>query len=269
MLLAAYSEKILASLDRLDACSRSIHTTRHRDMLPGRELTKTKGEIMVRHAAFVGLLVVGCGSEPARPDPTGSGGASAASASAAMASAASTNAAATSSQAATTSAASTAASTSGAGGNGPMGGGFESGSRLKTRTLIATDGAQLPEGLYDSQLQTNCGFQLASDGVLRCLPITSAMQVYFTNAACSLPVALLGAGCSSAPFVTLSNGIGCGGNVEYDAYQVGAIVSVPAPVFIKSGQSCVGPLGPYPGPFYAVTIVPPSSFVQATEQIGP
>lgn len=57
----------------------------------------------------------------------------------------------------------------GAGGGAP-GGGYESGSRLKARTIVGSDGSRSPAGWYDSQLEVECTWRLASDGKQRCMP---------------------------------------------------------------------------------------------------
>ncbi len=77
-----------------------------------------------------------------------------------------------------------------------VGGGYESGSRLKVRTLIGEDGSRQPAGWYDTQLETECSWRTASDGQTRCLPI-AIPTIYFADAACMQPIAQLP--CQSSP----------------------------------------------------------------------
>lgn len=105
------------------------------------------------------------------------------------------------------------------GGNGSTGGGssgrgggaqpgavrtelYTAGSRLKVRSLVGTDGSRQQVGLWDSQRNEACGFVLASDGRMRCLPFGEAVTsvYYFTDASCSTPAFLVSSVCSAPKY---------------------------------------------------------------------
>jgi hypothetical protein len=77
----------------------------------------------------------------------------------------------------------------------------ESGSgRIRLRSFSASDGVPIPvlgEHLYDTQLAVECRVAVASDGVLRCLPLTGPVLdadaatpgAGFADAACTRPLA--------------------------------------------------------------------------------
>jgi hypothetical protein len=64
----------------------------------------------------------------------------------------------------------------GGGGSGADGGGlvvkpdYVSGTRIKARVVTTPDGAKMFVGIYDNDLQTECSFSTAADGITRCLP---------------------------------------------------------------------------------------------------
>jgi hypothetical protein len=62
--------------------------------------------------------------------------------------------------------------------------GNESGSRLKVRTLVATDGAQEQLGFHDQQRNEDCSFRLASDGTTRCMPFPAIVSSFYSDPGC-------------------------------------------------------------------------------------
>lgn len=94
-----------------------------------------------------------------------------------------------------------------------------SGSRLKARTYTGEDGSQEFIGWFDSQTSANCGFSLANDGKLRCLPFEglASAGVYWSDAGCTVPLIIATAGCS--PTLALSNApvSACNGAPRYQA----------------------------------------------------
>jgi hypothetical protein len=64
-----------------------------------------------------------------------------------------------------------------------------SGSRLKAKWYVGSDGARQFAGWHDSQLNVDCDFGQASDGTIRCLPppagVTIGTQGYFSDAGCT------------------------------------------------------------------------------------
>jgi hypothetical protein len=76
--------------------------------------------------------------------------------------------------------------------------GYENGSRLVARNIVATDGASQFLSWYDSELKIACYFQETTDG-LRCAPQgPSASATVFADAACTVPAAITEA-CAPAP----------------------------------------------------------------------
>jgi hypothetical protein len=63
-----------------------------------------------------------------------------------------------------------------------------SGSRLKTRVITGDDGSQVYAGMFDSTRGEPCAFQLAGDGVTRCLPSARPTAITYSDAACTVPV---------------------------------------------------------------------------------
>lgn len=149
----------------------------------------------------------------------------------------------------------------GAGAASP-GGGFESGSRLKLRTLVGTDGSRSPAGWYDSQLEVDCSFGVASDGSTRCLP-ASAPTIYFTNSTCTAMLAAAPCGAPPPPFVAVLDD-DCAPGPRL--FRVGNATS-PATVYTKSIGGCIegGPTGVQ---FYSVGDENgPVDFVKADAEI--
>src|SRR5690349_19903368 len=67
-------------------------------------------------------------------------------------------------------------------------GGAQDGARLKVRSVTTPDGAIVPLGWRDSTLGLDCAFEVASDGKLRCLPMTPFYSSgKYADAACTIP----------------------------------------------------------------------------------
>src|SRR5262245_27196823 len=60
----------------------------------------------------------------------------------------------------------------------------QSGSRLKARWIVGTDGSRQFLSWHDSQLNADCTFASASDGSLRCLPV-GLQESGFRDAECT------------------------------------------------------------------------------------
>jgi hypothetical protein len=75
--------------------------------------------------------------------------------------------------------------------------GGTSGTRLKARTYNAEDGSQQFIGWFDSQRNENCGFQMAADGKIRCLPSGTSVEAgFFGDTGCTQPLATMQTGCA-------------------------------------------------------------------------
>ncbi len=143
-----------------------------------------------------------------------------------------------------------------------------SGTRLRIQRTNGADGTTFVLGLYDSMLKVQCAFEQASDGSTRCLPIGVPSFTYFSDAACTKPVAEAPAGykssCGLPPFgVIVSFPPGCTNTVSYEVLKVAGWMS--GTVYGKSGSSCVALTGVAPnGYFESGGVLPPSTFVQGT-----
>jgi hypothetical protein len=147
------------------------------------------------------------------------------------------------------------------GGNGPNGGstpggGFESGSRIKARTLVGDDGARSPAGWFDSALSVECTWRrMTNDSTTRCVPAFAASS-YFADSACMQPL-VLASSCSLPQHGAITDG--CGG---VRIFPIGAPVSPPL-VYFFSG-TCVNVAAPA-GQFYSLGAeMEPDAFVSAT-----
>ena len=156
-------------------------------------------------------------------------------------------------------------------------GGDGSGSRLKVKYLAGEDGSGLIVGMFDSQLQTDCYFYPAGDGVTRCLPVTQATLVY-ADAACTKQIGLMWAyaGCAiTAPKYTAeAKGVVCGTSSQLSIRPVVSELSPQPSVYYNktSSGSCasqsLSPTIVYKF-FDLGAELPPSSFVGASLQIQP
>jgi hypothetical protein len=136
------------------------------------------------------------------------------------------------------------------------------------KVLKTSDGAKVFSNSYDTQRNEDCAFGVAGDGVTRCLPYQNAAYdygSYFSDAACTQPVALAYSSCG-APSYILVRGTGCPvGMTTMRVYTVGA---VHASYYTKVGTTCSGPTTVAAYTFYSYgTEVAPSSFQSATTSI--
>lgn len=60
-----------------------------------------------------------------------------------------------------------------------------SGARLKARVAVSDDGATQFLGWRDTEQNIDCAFMRASDGKLRCLPLTSGIGTLFADSQCT------------------------------------------------------------------------------------
>lgn len=160
--------------------------------------------------AILVLLCVACSSEPIGPDPTGGAGGS-------------------SQETGGGGHGAGGSGTGGTGGTAP-GGGFESGSRLKTRTLVGNDGSRAPSGMYDSQLSTECSYAKASDGQLRCLPV-GPQAAYYSNDTCTQPLVITT--CEAPGFVLITDKC-----AQSRVFPIGSVQTNPQTIYQLLGEFC-------------------------------
>jgi hypothetical protein len=144
-----------------------------------------------------------------------------------------------------------------------------SGTRLRARNLVATDGAVQFQGWHDSQLGIDCVFSPTTNG-LRCLPLGSTFPNYFGDAGCSQPLHGETKGCSPPSTVSAYEvrTLTCAGsNIIYTPYRVGSLFT--GSVVYQQGGSCVQASAGITDliDFYGLQALPLTDYVAATEQI--
>ncbi len=147
-----------------------------------------------------------------------------------------------------------------------------SGSRIKMKMLSSGDGAKVFQGNYDSQRGEDCSFQVAADGMTRCLPtpmVTIDSPSLFQDAACSVPVAIWFT-CVPAPrYISMAISSSCPPVPGVRVFP--ALLAAPTnTLFSRSGAQCVqSTLDPATFSAYRISgaEIPPSSFQSATLQI--
>lgn len=231
------------------------------------------------------LLLAACGDpEPSvTPDPAsgvggapsavsvGVGGEGGSSSADASSSDSSTSTATSASASASASVAASSSASTGSGGSDP-GGGYEDGTRLRAVTIDGADGSKQPVGWYDTERGEACGFRVAADGQLRCLPLGGA-GIFYSDAACTSVITATGAGCTAPAYVAEPVGVAScylGPHVVdpasgVEVRQVGAQTN-PAAYYVKSGEACVSAgVPPAAYDLFAVGApLDPSLFVAAT-----
>lgn len=157
------------------------------------------------------------------------------------------------------------------GGNGPTGGGVpgddtQSGSRLKVKVRVGSDGSRSPGGWYDSQLNTDCVYRKTADGSRRCLP-EGRVASHYLDDSCTQPVVTQST-CDPLQFALVSDDIdGCGDS--WRAYPLAAAVT-PATVYAKNGAGdCSSTTVPQGSLFATGAEMPASMFVSETIEIEP
>ena len=154
-----------------------------------------------------------------------------------------------------------------------------SGTRIKAKWLVTADGARQPNGWYDSMRKEDCLFTAAGDGKTRCIPLFGAgATIYFTDAACSQPLAALSlptdAGCqaSAIPKYGWFPDYSCSaaGSVGlYRTFSVGSAVATPSTAFQKSVTNCTAISSTALYRWYTATEVAPTEFAEGVVQIDP
>lgn len=145
----------------------------------------------------------------------------------------------------------------------------ESGTRLKAKRRVASDGAKQWIAWHDSQRKEDCYFQLAEDGVWRCMPSSGGGGSYYSDAGCSQLVATFATQPVCLPkymYEATSTSAACGPETRYKAHALGAKLSL-ADLYVKSGAQCTKQAVPAGYAIYATSPVPASEFVSAVDQI--
>lgn len=144
-----------------------------------------------------------------------------------------------------------------------------SGSRLKVRSLVTSDGASVFAGLYDSELGVNCAMTKMDDGKTRCIPQTnSGVTIFFGDAQCTTPL-VKSSTCLGSSAIAASTTTNACGAYAAKVYRVGA--SYAGSLYVKSGESCtVFTLTQNDGTYFtAGEEIPVTRLVEASETTAP
>lgn len=144
---------------------------------------------------------------------------------------------------------------------------YRSGTRIKMQVLTTPDGAKQFQGWFDTQRNEPCGFQLAYDGVTRCLPTfpfvafaAAGANGSYVDASCTQP-AVEAALCSTVTYILVLQSSTCPsvGPRVFPATQITAR-------FVKNGAPCTATPIPTGSIVFGVSgpEIPPSSFQSAT-----
>lgn len=140
---------------------------------------------------------------------------------------------------------------------------FASGSRLRARVWDAGEGATMFIGFHDTELDADCWFQLASDGVMRCMPQSDWLS--HLDPSCTDTPVLTANVDACAPARTYVSGLGppsatCASDATMVGYRVGERLPDQMAWFGVSTE-CM----PYSVALctFALEPLPPSTFVGA------
>lgn len=131
------------------------------------------------------------------------------------------------------------------------------------KVLTSGDGAKLLQGWFDSMRNEDCAFQVASDGMTRCLPTSIAWSTssYFADASCTTLVGYSFKGCTPPAYISVPSATSCP-NTGPTIYARGSAV---ATAYVKSGTTCTATTLGTTYDLWAVgASVAPTSFQAAT-----
>lgn len=146
----------------------------------------------------------------------------------------------------------------------------QSGSRLKAKYYVGSDGSKQFIGWHDSMLNVDCAFVLASDGTTRCMPYypeAALIATYFSDSGCTQALALVATGCTPPIYGSQSQaGMGGACATGFDRIlQVGAAYTGAS--YTGAPASCIATPSPSAYVLYSLgSEVAPSTFVAATIQ---
>jgi hypothetical protein len=147
--------------------------------------------------------------------------------------------------------------------------GITSGTRLRARVIVSSDGAEQFAGWHDSSRNEDCSFTTAADGIMRCEPTGLGVGGIFSNATCTQLVAYQAAACSAPAYMVYSEPTtnGCFTAYRLHIYTASSKISAPTTVYTLSAGVCKasGIVPSTLGDFYSASSeVPASSFQDAT-----
>lgn len=115
---------------------------------------------------------------------------------------------------------------------------LKSGTRLHHKTIAAEDGTVAQAtGLYDTQLSTDCAFQVSEDGMMRCLPFGAYIQAsVFLDAGCTLAFATSSKCASPMKYVVDYSSLTCGS--QNRVLNLTEMTTPPTNIYYKTVTAC-------------------------------
>jgi hypothetical protein len=147
----------------------------------------------------------------------------------------------------------------------------QSGSRLKAKHYVGVDGSSAFAGWHDSQLNVDCYYETAADGVLRCLPAGGAgVGPFYSDAGCTTLLALSSKACAAPQYAQQIDTATCPSTPTYHVFAVAS----PFTGTVYEGTPATCPAAPSTvlQAYNLYTIGPevsPTQFLQASLQTDP
>ncbi len=132
--------------------------------------------------------------------------------------------------------------------------------RLRESRLLAEDGAELADAVWDATFASHCALNTAADGALRCLPEWQATGGFGKGSTCTPELARSHDACGATPRFA-ANSVSAGPRNGWEIYAVTA-TTYDGPVFQDIGDSCISFTGP--GPFLQASRVAPAELAEAS-----
>lgn len=148
----------------------------------------------------------------------------------------------------------------------------KSGTRIKMILLTTPDGAEHFVGWHDAQLNVDCGFAVAADGKLRCLPALQQLVTlgYYSDANCTVSLGMVFAqgGCTAPSFRSYTGSLGATNQcltTQRETLYNGATLYT-GTVYAKdnTGACAVATVPANEKPYTLGPEVPPTTFQSAT-----
>ena len=148
---------------------------------------------------------------------------------------------------------------------------YQSGTRIEARVVTTPDGAKALFGWRDTLLDMNCQFGNTADGTVRCVPASVAKLGYYSDSACTIPVAYYSKETScltDTPTHASLNGVGASCRDEEYRLITGAIAPTELYRIAALGGDCRDSNFSDDNEYYTVgDLVPMSAFQSATEAL--
>jgi hypothetical protein len=155
----------------------------------------------------------------------------------------------------------------------------QSGSRLKAKYYVGSDGSKQFSGWHDSMLNVDCSFLPTSDGSFRCVPLSTLAGATFSDSGCTQPLVQVAKGCTPGAYAYQGTVINAGGTTcvatsyTYRVFRVGVVYL--GLLYTGTPASCTGTTDAgatslrATSDYFAVASEMTSAFVAATAQTDP